>query len=464
MSNNKTNTKTNTKKIENHVFPNGLRLIYETPQNNLPITSIYAYCDVGSAHEPDDIRGAAHFIEHMCFKGTRKIPKSKDIFSVYDDVGAFLNAYTEKRYTKYVVKTSDEYAHNCIDMISDMMLNSVFNHKECVKEEKVVVEENLRDRDDAESDLNDMSELLLYKGSSFSLPIDTVAYHRGGSYDYNKIIAFYKHFYTPENMIVSIISKLPFREIVRMVENSFFVKNVAPTILKTVSDSPKYTLKIANIRQHKPEYFLKKKAGTDTVHMNISFRTCDQTSTDKYALNLLKHVLSGTFGSLLTTLLREDNGLTYTSYASTTYYDHAGDFTIYAQMDHTKIFHNGNTKSKGVLPLLIDLLNDLVKNGVKKSDFQTAKRNFKGKVLIELEDSSILAGHNGRELLLYSDPENITPYSQFFNHYISPISRADILTVIRKYFRKDRMILTMVSEHLPKQSDIERECDKFIGQ
>ena len=449
-----------TSRIKIHVFPNGLRLIYESSRNNLPITSIYAYCDVGSVHEPDSIRGAAHFIEHMCFKGTKKIPKSKDIFAVYDNVGAFLNAFTEKRYTRYVVKTNDEFAHNCIDMVSDMMLNSTFNRTEFVKEEKVVVEENLRSRDDAESDLSDLTESLLYKGSSFSFPIDMVEYHEEGSFDYDKIVKFYRHFYRPENMVVSIVSQLPFAEIVRMVEQSYFSKRVKVQPLKTTH--PLYAMQLSTVQQHGLRCVLMKKKGIDTVHMNISFRTCNQTSHDKYVLNFLKHIFSGTFGSKLTTLLREQNGLTYTSRASTTYYDHAGDFTIYAQMNNEKVFHNGSSKSKGVLPLVISMLNDVIRKGVSESEFKTAKQNFRGKIQIELEDSSILAGHNGRNLLLYSDPDNITSYMDFYEHFVQPITRADVLSMIHKYFRKDRMILTMVSEHLPKEADVIRACEELI--
>jgi len=448
-------------KIETHTFTNGLRLIYERPKNSLPITSIYAYCNVGSVHEPDSIRGAAHFIEHMCFKGTKKIPKSKDIFAVYDNVGAFLNAFTEKRYTRYVVKASDEYAHNCIDMVSDMMLNSTFNRKEFVKEEKVVVEENLRDRDNAESDLGDLTESLLYKGSSFSFPIDMIEYHRDGPFDYDKIMQFYRHFYRPENIVVSIVSQLPFKEIVRMVQESYFSKVVKSIPLKTTH--PLYAMQLSTVQTQGLQCVLMKKPGINTVHMNISFLTCNQTSRDKHVLNLLKHILSGTFGSKLTTLLREQNGLTYTSGASTTYYEHAGDFTIYAQMNNEKVFRNGSRESKGVLPLIINMLNGLIKKGVSDAEFKTAKRNFRGKIQIELEDSSVLAGHNGRDLVLYSDPDNIIPYSRFFEHYIEPITRADILAVIHKYFKKERMVVTMVSEHLPNQTAVERECQRLVS-
>ena len=66
-----------------HTFPNGFRMIYEKPENNITVSAIQVFCKVGSAMEPDNIRGVSHFIEHMCFKGTKKLPLAKDISKTY---------------------------------------------------------------------------------------------------------------------------------------------------------------------------------------------------------------------------------------------------------------------------------------------------------------------------------------------------------------------------------------------
>ena len=73
-------------KPKTHMFPNGFRVIYEKPTNVLKLTTIDVFCDVGSVFEKDGIRGVSHFVEHMCFKGTTKIPNPKDIFLSYDKI------------------------------------------------------------------------------------------------------------------------------------------------------------------------------------------------------------------------------------------------------------------------------------------------------------------------------------------------------------------------------------------
>jgi predicted Zn-dependent peptidase len=134
--------------IKTFSFPNGFRVIYEKSPNIAPIACIKIMCDIGSVYENNETRGVSHFIEHMCFKGTKNIPIPKDIFMEYDKIGAYLNATTGKRYTYYTIKCNNEYVENSIRIMSDMLLNSTFNKNEYKKEEKVVIEENIKDIND----------------------------------------------------------------------------------------------------------------------------------------------------------------------------------------------------------------------------------------------------------------------------------------------------------------------------
>jgi predicted Zn-dependent peptidase len=152
--------------IHTHTFENGFKIIYEKPKNNSPLSSVQLFCDVGSVNEYDGIRGASHFIEHMCFKGTKQFPKSKDILLTFDKFGADFNAYTEKRMTCYHIKCNKEHIDDCIQLLSDMLMNSIFNKTEYKKEYEVVIEENIRNENDADVIIDENMDILLYKGSS----------------------------------------------------------------------------------------------------------------------------------------------------------------------------------------------------------------------------------------------------------------------------------------------------------
>ena len=87
-------------------FPNKFRLVHQKPAYKLPISHIHLFVHAGSANEDAKTRGASHFIEHMCFKGTKIHPTSKDITRNFDNQGADFNAHTVKQYTCYDIQCS----------------------------------------------------------------------------------------------------------------------------------------------------------------------------------------------------------------------------------------------------------------------------------------------------------------------------------------------------------------------
>ena len=169
--------------ILHHTYPNGFRIIYENSFSRIPISSAFIVCDMGSVYEYDKMRGASHFIEHMCFKGTKKIPDSNDIFAEYSKIGAYFNAFTDRRYTCYTVKCQDEYLEHSLQVVSDMLMNSTFKKSEFVKEHKVIIEENNNNENNPENVLNDEVNKTLYRGSSYEHQVDTLSFHHKNALD-----------------------------------------------------------------------------------------------------------------------------------------------------------------------------------------------------------------------------------------------------------------------------------------
>ena len=137
--------------VESIKLPNGLTIIYENPETNIDITSIYCFCKLGSINEDDSTRGASHFIEHMCFQGTKKFKKPEQISHIYDKYGAYFNAFTENEQTCYTIKCPDEYLYPCIDVLSELMFYSTFSKNEYKKELQVVIQESVNSSENYES-------------------------------------------------------------------------------------------------------------------------------------------------------------------------------------------------------------------------------------------------------------------------------------------------------------------------
>jgi predicted Zn-dependent peptidase len=430
-------------------YENGFRLVHETPVvPSSNIASLQVFCDIGSIHEPKESRGSAHFIEHMCFKGTKRLKTSKEVNLIFDKTGSVSNAYTDRRYTCYYADTNKDNVRLCISTLADMLLNSVFDKTEYMKEREVVREETVKDADDYEflSLLN--ADKQIYAGSPYEHPVDDLKYHDGkDALKYENILEIYKKFYVPSNFILSVCSSIPFETVCKYVEQSDFTK--------AVIREPRPSTNLCVKPQSDVAYCLEKRV-TNPVHICIGFRTCAMTSPDKYCLKLLKTVLSGKINSRMFMLLRVENGLTYTSYAYTDFFEHMGDFKMYAECDPAKVFKNGS--GPGVFPLLCQMIRDLLEHGVTQEELDLAKGFSQGTQKMNAENSSVIAKYNGKNQLfnILSAPK----YADKYKKFIAPISLNQIHRCIRQYFCREGMVVSVVSA----QSMAKPKLCKFVDK
>ena len=442
---------------EIYVFPNGFQIIYEKSNIGLPITSIQCICDLGSVYENDSMRGVSHFIEHMCFKGTKKIKQAKDLFREYDNMGVVSNAFTVKRYTNYNIKCNDESFSKSIEVLSDMVLNSVFDKKEFTKELKVVIEENMNDSDKNDYEVYDMNEKQIYSGTPYENPVDSIKYHTPGSLQYDDVVKTYKLYYHPNNIVLSIVSNIPFKKIIKIVKQTYFVKNKSENA--DILTSIKMVVYKPPTPQYEINYNIKNVSTANVLYMIVAFRTCSQYSSDRYPLALLKRIIGGFFSSRMFLLLREDNGLTYKTRATIDNCEQVGDFTINILTDPQKLMKNGS--KKGVLPIIIDMLNDLIRNGITSSELTLAKNYNQNKYKMNKEDIVGQAIHNAEYLLLYHEKEEFVSYNDIFDTHYKSITREQINGIIKKYFIKSNMNVSILGNKIPSLKIIKTECEKL---
>lgn len=155
--------------------------------------------------------------------------------------------------------------------------------------------------------------------------------------------------------------------------------------------------------------------------------------------------------SRLFTLLREENGLTYTSAVYTNYHKIYGDITIYAETEKNKVLKNGS--KPGVLPLLINEFKKLVQEGISKEELDTAKKYMKGSLKISLEDIDNISSHNGEQALIYPNDE-IIPYKNLYEKCYKNITIENINDIIKKYIRKNLMSISIVGDHVINKKNL----------
>jgi len=125
--------------IETTTLPNGLRIITE----NMPgfaSATIGIWVQAGGRHERAEENGIAHFLEHMAFKGT-KTRSALRIAEEIEDVGGYINAYTSREMTAYYARVLGADVGLALDVISDIVLNPVFDPREIEVERHVILQE-----------------------------------------------------------------------------------------------------------------------------------------------------------------------------------------------------------------------------------------------------------------------------------------------------------------------------------
>jgi len=428
--------------IKHHTFENGFQLVYQKSEQAIPLTCIHVFCNVGSAYEIEPIRGASHLVEHMCFKGTQHQSKAHNLLLQYNKIGAYINAYTEKRITGYTLTCDDTHVENSIKTLADMVLDSVFSEKEFDKEQHVVVEENIRTKDNHAYMLEKSLDGQYFRGSSYQHPIDTIYYHPSPTHlKYKDIRQWYDWFYCPGNMVCSIISNLSFASILEVIRTSAFMKKQQ----KSAAQVYLYpTLDLTPIDQH---FTYHKKKGISAMILHVGFRSCSYYSDDKYKIKILKHVLNG-FSGRLFTAFRTKRGLTYHTSANSTYHEHTGYFNFSIQTDPKKILTDG--KQDGVLPILISMMMDLITHGITEKELETAKGNCKGKMLMALQSIDSLAEYNG---LLTVLKDKHVPFRQIYDTHIKSITCKQVNDIIRKYITYENLVVGIVHQtEIPKHT------------
>lgn len=433
--------------MKTRTLENGFRVVHEKSYHGSNIASIQVVCDVGSIHEPPDSRGSAHFIEHMCFKGTPSHSNTYKISTLFDKTGSYVNAFTDRRYTKYYIDTTTEHVPTYIHLLSDMLLKSVFDKREYMKEREVVKEEMIQDADDAEQSVLENADGVIFAGSPYEYPVDELKYHSGkDALQYEKILEMYSEFYVPNRMILSVCSANSFDAVCAAVNRSFFAReqggNKGCGLPLVLSLKP----------QSKTAYIIER-APINPIHLCIGFRTCSIYDADRYPLKMLKNIISGSLSSRLFMVLREENGLTYSSYTSVEHFEHGGSFVFYAECDSTKFLVNGTSKP-GVYPLVIKLICDLVKNGIMQKELDIAKSSYRGKMIATKENAESVASYNAKNILFQMP--NPPAFTDKYEARIKPITVADINACIKKYFRRENMVVSVVGRSPPSQDTLDK--------
>jgi zinc protease len=294
-------------------FENGMEVIFKENHSSPMITSI-VFVRAGAKYETDFNNGITHFLEHLLFDGTKNRSR-EEISEGIKRHGGYINAFTRKDMTGYLVLMPTENFEYGIEVQADQLFNSIFPEDELAKERKVVTEEIQMNNDDestmADYFFNSMSmantpyerPVLGYKNIIASIPRD-------------QIISYWKRYYAPNNMIALVIGDFNTDDMIETYRSVFGV--IPPVTLPSppeVSYFPPTEKKVYT------------RAGkTRLTYVTIGIDAPHYTDPDYYAFDLMSEYLNSDENSPLAAVLTDSAGQPlYQSYSA--YLETADEFS-----------------------------------------------------------------------------------------------------------------------------------------
>ena len=353
--------------FKKQTLKNGIRLL-TAPLKETQTASLLVLVKVGSRQEEKKIEGVSHFIEHMMFKGTKKRPTTLDLSKELDGIGAEYNAYTGKDVTGYYIKADSRHLSLAIDMLSDMLGQSLFQAEEIEKEKGVIVEEINMYEDNPLMYVEEMLEEMLFDGGQLGHMIagsrKTVK-----SLSRDRILAYKKAYYAGANVVIGLAGKFNARQLKELKTKFVFAKGRKSAIKRSAA------------KQKNPRVNLKHKE-TEQVQVALGFPAFSHFDKRANALQLLSVILGGNMSSRLFINVREKKGLAYFVRAWPNLYEDAGAMVIQAGLDKSRI-------DEAVVTILGEL--ESIKAGVTEEELKRAKDFVAGKMALDLEDSMSIA-------------------------------------------------------------------------
>ena len=204
--------------IRREVLPNGLTLITEEMEH-IRSASIGIWIKTGSRDEDLQWNGISHFIEHMVFKGT-KHRTAEEIARQVDSIGGNMDAFTAKECICFNIKVLDEHLPIAMDVLSDLVLNPVFDAEDIGRERGVILEEIKMDEDNPDYLVHEIFTQNFWKDHPLGKPIlgtkDTVK-----KFERDPVLDFYQQRFAPGNMIISAAGHLKHEQFVELVAKHF---------------------------------------------------------------------------------------------------------------------------------------------------------------------------------------------------------------------------------------------------
>ena len=401
---------------------NGVRIVYE----QIPYVrsaSLGVWVGVGSRHESAKLSGAAHFIEHMLFKGTGT-RSAAQLAQFIDGVGGQVNAFTTKECTCFHGRVVDTRLREFADALADMLLHSKFEPQDIESERNVIFEEIDMCSDMPEDLVSERLHMRIFRGSSLGRPIlGTRASLTSLTGD--ALQEYQKSKYVGGNIVVALSGSFEHSDIEHIAE--------------LFSEFPSGPVKRSKQAAYTPFRIFKRKA-LEQNHIVLAFPGLATDDQGRFTLQLLSDILGGGMSSRLFQKVREERGLCYTLYSYASMFTDCGIFSITMAL--------GAESQPEALRIIAEELGSICNDGITENELELALEQVRSSLLMALESTSARMNRLGHGELYLGG--TITPEEVVARY--EAVTSDDIKALAREILRAEHMSVSVLGRY-PASAD-----------
>src|SRR3954453_17403700 len=403
--------------IKREVLPNGLTILTEEMQH-IRSVSIGIWVKTGSRHEDADVNGISHFLEHMVFKGT-KGRTAADIARQMDSIGGNMDAFTAKECICFNVKVLDEHMPIALDVLSDLVLNPVFDIADIARERGVILEEIKMDEDNPDYLVHEIFTQNFWRGHPLGKPIlgtkETV-----GRLEQAKLFGYYGDRFRGGNVVFTAAGNLDHQRFVDEVRRRF--ETMAPGVPEDANLPPSTSAKIV----------LRNKKALEQVQLCMGVPSLPISSDRRYCALVLNTVLGGGMSSRLFQTVREERGLAYSIYSDLNPYRDTGMWCVYAG--------TSSDRALQVIQLVTEEFRRLKQEPMPEDELRRAKDQLLGNIILSMESTGARLSNLARQEMYFDHFFGIDEVMQ----QVENVTAEQAMVLARELFDPEKIAVTML--------------------
>lgn len=369
-------------KISEFKLDNGMQVVV-IPDHRAPVVTHMVWYRVGGADEPKGVSGIAHFLEHLMFKSTDKIPMG-EFSKIVAKLGGQDNAFTGQDVTSYFQRIAKEKLATVMEMEADRMVNLRLTEKEVLTERDVILEERRsRIENNPSAILDEQMDAALYTNHPYGIPVIGWE-HEIAQLSPKNALDFYKRFYAPNNAILIVAGDVTAEDLKPLAEATYGKLPANPATARDARPTEPLPRAARRVAHSDP------RAGKPSLHRDYlapSYGTAAPGEAE--ALDLMMKVVADGATSRLYRALVVDQQIASSAGGS---YDGSGldggKLSLYA------IAADGADLAK--IEAAVDaVLADVAKNGVTEAELERAKNGYIADYIYENDNQASLARRYG---------------------------------------------------------------------